>query len=213
MNLDEAETRANAATPGPLEYCLFPAETHEEAIAFLSEMVKKREATEIWGVKTVVSNPDDAVQPCVTGNGPTAEDNAWFFAHAREDVLALIAEVRRLQEERRRNAMQFITDFGQYEEWAEERKRLIAEVRQLRQELKEFEMAAEAEAQFANEYRDEAAQLRQAAKEVIRIALEGVANGRNSASDWILALANLEYAINRKEPPNEHRTEAATQDA
>lgn len=40
---------------------------------------------------------EDAVYTAITGNGPTSEANAVFFAHAREIVLELVAEVARLR--------------------------------------------------------------------------------------------------------------------
>lgn len=41
---------------------------------------------------------DDAVFTAITGNGPTSEANAVFFAHARDMVLALADEVEMLRE-------------------------------------------------------------------------------------------------------------------
>lgn len=41
---------------------------------------------------------DAALYAAVTGNGPTSEANALFFAHARDVVIALGEEVQRLRE-------------------------------------------------------------------------------------------------------------------
>lgn len=40
---------------------------------------------------------EDASFTAITGNGPTSEANALFYAHARDIVLELAAEVRRLR--------------------------------------------------------------------------------------------------------------------
>lgn len=69
LDLDVIEARANAATPGP------------------------------WGA---LSPRADGASPVTRAGGAwiapfTAEDDAEFIAHAREDVPALVDEVRRLR--------------------------------------------------------------------------------------------------------------------
>jgi hypothetical protein len=80
QQLQDAEARAKSATPGEW---------------WMSSEVKEDDAA-VWG-------PDgDAIAEKVGGNltlGGTGNDNAAFIAHARADVPALIAEVRRLQQQ------------------------------------------------------------------------------------------------------------------
>lgn len=74
--LEEIEKRANAATEGPWEVVPDPDKP------YLDKVVRH------YGHLT------DLLAQCFHTNG-----NATFIAHAREDVPALIAEVRRLRAE------------------------------------------------------------------------------------------------------------------
>ncbi|QLJ01493.1 hypothetical protein HZZ00_10975 [Streptomyces sp. NEAU-sy36] len=71
LDLDAIQARANAATPGPW----FP---HED-----------------WPGRVFAESEFNAHVARVTGSNPEA--NEQFIAHAREDVPALVAEVRRLR--------------------------------------------------------------------------------------------------------------------
>lgn len=79
--LSEIEARARAATPGPWLVCAAEDAAEGLPVAFFGRG----------------SGPKDVA---VRSDGPprgTADDDAAFVAHAREDVPALVAEVRRLQ--------------------------------------------------------------------------------------------------------------------
>lgn len=98
---DAAEQRANAATPGPLEVNLLnghprtPDEMKEDLCKCIDLSVVSGKS--VPGLFVVSTGPhDDALFVAITGNGPTSEDNAHFFAHARTDVPALAAAVREL---------------------------------------------------------------------------------------------------------------------
>lgn len=77
MNLDEAECRAKVATPGPWRLGTY----------------------NVWADVRIVARTDTAA-PGSRREFVRDEDdaNADFIAHARTDVPALIAEVRRLRE-------------------------------------------------------------------------------------------------------------------
>lgn len=87
--LDEIEARAAKATPGPLRYfsnSRAGMAASRVTLLAASEMPYMTVANlEIF--EKDVENPESAPQP---------EANGRLFAHAREDVLALCAEVRRL---------------------------------------------------------------------------------------------------------------------
>jgi hypothetical protein len=77
LDLDAIEERADAATEGPWT----------------------RSGIHIWGPDP--ENPEDRfdVEPDMIGRADLKMADAEFIAHAREDVPALIAEVRRLRQE------------------------------------------------------------------------------------------------------------------
>jgi hypothetical protein len=80
--LDAIEARANAATPGPWER---------------GATLRERDG------KVTTFSEEASVYPPLGEAGPVAVatvaeyDNASFIAHARQDVPALVAEVRRLR--------------------------------------------------------------------------------------------------------------------
>lgn len=78
--LDAIESRANAAAPGPWRA---PRRKHLEQVVFFAS-----------------DDPEDVI--VLAGNSPgmklgLSPEDAAFIAHAREDVPALVAEVRRLR--------------------------------------------------------------------------------------------------------------------
>ena len=99
LDLEAIEARANAATRGPLEAVVLGvagvSATREETIAYLTRCVDVG-GPDYWIV--LCDKPDGPADVCHSGNGPTSRANADFIAHARTDVPALVAEVRRLRE-------------------------------------------------------------------------------------------------------------------
>lgn len=88
-NLAEALAMAEAATPS----CRFgQTEVHDEE---WKAILGRGDGDEVWC--TWVPDGDTSLFAAVTGNGPTSEANARFFAHARDIVMALGAEVQRLR--------------------------------------------------------------------------------------------------------------------
>lgn len=85
------KARAEAATPGPWEAAKgatpdgkYLTTTKAEKEEFLRLAINNDDA-ELW----LIDNAD--VIPAVTGDGPSAQANAEFIAHAREDIPALLA--------------------------------------------------------------------------------------------------------------------------
>ncbi len=80
LDLDAIEARANAATPGPWE-----VEEYVGVLESTSVLDRVSEPTHDWERRIIASSlPDEPA-------------DAAFIAHARTDVPALIAEVRRLR--------------------------------------------------------------------------------------------------------------------
>lgn len=96
--LREIEEVATASTPAPLAWGIHPAATVDEAAAWMAESIRKCPGTTVHMV--VQGSPGqeiaDGKVTAYTGNGPTSEANAIFYAGAREAALLLVAEVRRL---------------------------------------------------------------------------------------------------------------------
>ena len=93
-DLAAIQARADAATKGPWHAGRGATpdgselvHTYEQKAAFLALSLNEGESS-LWLVDNC------AVIPAVTGDGPNAESNAMFTAHARTDVPALIALVR-----------------------------------------------------------------------------------------------------------------------
>ena len=100
LDLDAIEARVRAATPGPWERRIGPREGYS-----IKEKAKYMRGCAIDNgepLQVLIADSDrpgiDYLVPALTGDGPLAEANAEFIAHAREDVPALVAEVRRLTE-------------------------------------------------------------------------------------------------------------------
>ena len=100
--LSAIESRLLAATPAPGRVAIAdpardPVDLYRENLSHGSGDVYGVMAPEHPGtVDGWAERPEHAVMVCLTGNGPTSRANAEFFAHAAEDVGALLAEVRRL---------------------------------------------------------------------------------------------------------------------
>ena len=99
-DLSAIEARANAATAGPWtdtwEYCGDPTETRYYYLFADAEVPEEGEGTEpMW--KSVYVGCGR--KGCAIGAGEggfVREEDAAFAAHARSDIPALVAEVRRL---------------------------------------------------------------------------------------------------------------------
>lgn len=85
--LDAIEARANAATPGPWNYG-FLGDTRRPMVFYQ------------FGQRALESLAGDVI--ICKGKHAGGDSNMDFIAHAREDIPALIAEVRRLMDERPR---------------------------------------------------------------------------------------------------------------
>ncbi|MBE4796163.1 hypothetical protein [Streptomyces caniscabiei] len=83
--LDEIETRHKAATPGPWTAVELPPNEHHPRPAY-------------W-VNADYTDTDDCRTHETVADCPWRMTDAAFIAHAREDVPALLAEVRRLKDE------------------------------------------------------------------------------------------------------------------
>ena len=98
LDLEAIEAKCAAATPGPLEAVVLGvagvSATREETIAYLTRCVDVG-GPDYWIV--LCQKTDGPADVCHAGNGPTSRANAEFIAHARTDVPALVAEVRRLR--------------------------------------------------------------------------------------------------------------------
>lgn len=94
--LNEIEKRANAAAPGPWEDA--EASVWEHGQRVVDEVFVRRPGDNI-AVASQILNPcaDPRNVPSQDTAAFIAQDTAAFIAHAREDVPALIAEVRRLK--------------------------------------------------------------------------------------------------------------------
>ncbi len=88
-NLAQARGLATDSSAG-LSFGNMPMDTDEWARVFNASA--SRTSWIAWCGPT-----DEAMVAAVTGNGPTSETNAAFFAVARPVVLALLDEVERLQ--------------------------------------------------------------------------------------------------------------------
>ena len=98
MNLDlnAIEARAKAATPGPWGW-------YDPPGAGYGPQIESEEQHARWGgmacvlvTAEVCSACRERGAPCLSGK----QEDKDFIAHAREDIPALIAEVRRLREEK-----------------------------------------------------------------------------------------------------------------
>jgi hypothetical protein len=90
LDLDAIEARANAATPGPWFYDSYST-VHAKCMLAAYEAAETDE-------ECYAANPAVCSVPAYAGDtaGGRHVDNAKFVAAAREDVPALVAEVRRL---------------------------------------------------------------------------------------------------------------------
>lgn len=102
-HLTAIESRLNAATPAPLRLGMYdpdkdPVEMFRENLSHGSGPVWLVTAPEHPGtIGGWDDRPAHAVTTCITGNGPTSEANAVFYANAPADIRDLIAEVRALR--------------------------------------------------------------------------------------------------------------------
>lgn len=94
----EIQARADAATEGPWGAAKgatpdgkYLTTTKAEKEEFLRLSLNDDDA-ELW----LVDNAE--VIPAVTGDGPRAQANAEFIAHAREDIPKLLAELTRMEQ-------------------------------------------------------------------------------------------------------------------
>lgn len=94
--LSAIEKLAMASTPGPTELCICDPEM--DPVEWFKACLAFSELPTVWCVNA------DGGFIAVTGNGPNSENNARFIADARELFLALIQEVRTLQERNARCA-------------------------------------------------------------------------------------------------------------
>lgn len=92
-NLEKLEQLALASTDGELQYGALNAEL-PEGETLKDWMARTGDSKQLWVTYQRRSTGD--YYCAVTGNGPTSEANARFFACARANTLALIAEVRGL---------------------------------------------------------------------------------------------------------------------
>lgn len=88
--LSAIEKLAQASTAGPTELC--NADPEMDPVEWFSKCLAHSASQTVW----CVNSADGFI--AVTGNGPNSENNARFIADAREIFLALIQEVRVLQE-------------------------------------------------------------------------------------------------------------------
>lgn len=91
--LEAIESRANAATPGRWRYGTNPKDC--DARTFYAELFDNSGGEKLYFAVT----EDAELCTAMCGNGPSSASNALFVSHARADVPALIAEVRRLRTE------------------------------------------------------------------------------------------------------------------
>ena len=98
----EARERCRAATPGPWEWCVWnperdPVEMFREHLSHGSGRVHGSWAPNHEKSVGEHPNPEHAVMPCLTGNGPDSEANAVFISHARDDLPRSLDEIARLR--------------------------------------------------------------------------------------------------------------------
>ena|ERR1051325_4071015 len=95
---------ANAATQEPWALGHSGTQTHEEAIAYITEVLTKSDATDLWMV--FVGNPTiegDTKIVAYTGNGPTSEANARYLANlSPENLRTLVLQIWRYEKEIKR---------------------------------------------------------------------------------------------------------------
>lgn len=92
LNLDAIERRANAATPGPW-HAEATEDPQERAIS--NKIGDSRIGYSAWEGLAIAYGADDMPDE----GALVAADNAKFIAHARTDIPALIAVIRRLHAE------------------------------------------------------------------------------------------------------------------
>jgi len=119
--LGEIKIRASLATPAPLAVGIYDPELDPVEL-FRQNLDAAVDQTEsvwvVWCPKHPDSNPDPeghpthAVLAAITGNGPTSEANAEFFANARDDIPWLIYKVESL-----RDACQAALLWAQADDW------------------------------------------------------------------------------------------------
>jgi len=98
--LDAIEARLKAATPGPLDLGIVDPEV--EPGEWFRDHLSYGPDANIWCVwcpkhpltRGEAPRPEHAVLTAVTGNGPTSEANAEFYAHAPADLAALLELAR-----------------------------------------------------------------------------------------------------------------------
>lgn len=109
--LGEIQIRTAMATPAPLEVGIVDPEL--DPVQWFKEHLELADnpTGDVWVVwcpkhpkseRDPEGRPTHAVLAAITGNGPTSEHNAEFFAHARDDVPWLIDQVKQLQAETER---------------------------------------------------------------------------------------------------------------
>jgi len=102
--LGEIQIRAALATPAPLEVGIINREL--DPVAWFKEHLEGADSpdTDVWVIWCPLhpdskpdpdGKPEFAILAAITGNGPTSEANAEFFANARDDVPWLIDELER----------------------------------------------------------------------------------------------------------------------
>lgn len=96
---DETKKRiralASAATPN-LCVGLFASDNQKKQVAMFKESLEKRPEGKVWCCCAEIPGKpisEEALYAAITGNGPTSEANARFFAVARELVLSLLQQL------------------------------------------------------------------------------------------------------------------------
>lgn len=100
LDLDAIEARATAATTGPWERRTAPREG--ESVEQKAEYLRGSLRDNGEPLHLLIATPDNEPElsyiiPALTGDGPRARDNAEFIAHARTDVPALVAALRKAE--------------------------------------------------------------------------------------------------------------------
>ena len=96
--IDDAKRVAEASTGGDVKYGWATPTQFIKQVTWLDKVREKAESgseDRVW--ITWQRNPDVDKFSAITGDGPTSEANARFFASARDIVLTLIEEINRLQ--------------------------------------------------------------------------------------------------------------------
>jgi hypothetical protein len=95
---------ANAATQEPWAIGHSGTQTHEEAIAYITDALTKSDRTDLWMV--FIGNPEiegDTRVVAYTGNGPTSEANARYLANlSPENLRTLVVQIWQYENEIRR---------------------------------------------------------------------------------------------------------------